>query len=208
MQRHEQPDLFICDPLSDAISCALLGAGQEGGLIDYTVEDLLDRRLYLWGCGCGCGCAIARLGARLRCAPHSVGGIALFRVSHYMLIVTRVMCNKANNLQRKWANLKSAQERVMGLALLVKAIVRRRLSPCTRSYAFHLFLLAECLFITIARIASPSSIDLSFQGLWVPAARWSARAKAVQLFMIVVGGGVFTSVIRLLFVLFAKSKRM
>lgn len=83
MQRHEQSDLFIRDPLSDTISCALLSTGQEGSLVDYAVEDLLDGRLYLHLYLHLRACAIARLGARLRCAPHSVGGIALFGVSHY-----------------------------------------------------------------------------------------------------------------------------
>lgn len=40
MKWHKEPDLSALHPLPDAVPCALLHASDEGGVVDYTVEDL------------------------------------------------------------------------------------------------------------------------------------------------------------------------
>jgi len=71
MNRHKEADLLVGDPLSDAVSSALLCAGQESSLVDNTVEDLFDRSDSVRER------ALARVGARLPCATHLVEGHAL-----------------------------------------------------------------------------------------------------------------------------------
>ena len=54
------------DPLADSVAGALLHAGDQGGVIDYAVEDLALR----WcGCAHGGGVGTGRLG-RVRAATH------------------------------------------------------------------------------------------------------------------------------------------
>jgi len=71
VDRHKEADLLIADPLSDAVSSALLCAGQESSLIDNAVEDLFG-----WSDSLR-ECALARVGARLPCTTHLVEGHAL-----------------------------------------------------------------------------------------------------------------------------------
>ena len=67
VERYKESDLSILHPLSDTVPRALLDAGDESSVIDYTVEDLpaLQRIQACWGGGLIC---VLRHGAQARVA--------------------------------------------------------------------------------------------------------------------------------------------
>lgn len=70
MQWDKEANCALRDPLADTVAGALLHAGDQGGVINYAVEDLALRRF-----GCAHGGGVGTDPGRVRAAAHGDGSI-------------------------------------------------------------------------------------------------------------------------------------